>query len=206
MRVLLYGSELSAATAAAALAWVGHQVQWLPHADAPWSALSQVDWLRSEPQLMAHLEQGLVEGTLQVIDQLKDAVIPEVIWLALSPAQRNSASTLVEDSLLADQQGIVLINNSTFPVGETERLHALMGTQHTSVALPDTLEEGRAWDSFTRPSRRLLGCDDATGEQVTRELLRAFNRRSEVFQCMPRRAASLPSWRLTACSLRASVI
>jgi UDPglucose 6-dehydrogenase len=191
MQVLLYGSELSAATAAAALAWVGHRVQWLPHADAPWSALSQVDWLRSEPQLMTHLEQGLAEGTLQVIEQLEDAAIPEVIWLALSPSQRSSASTLLENPLLADQRGIVLINNSTFPVGETERLHAMMGAQHTSVALPDTLEEGRAWDSFTRPTRRLLGCDDATGEQVTRELLRAFNRRSEVFQCMPRRAAEL---------------
>lgn len=191
MRVLLYGSELSAATAAAALAWVGHQVQWLPHADAPWSLLSKVNWLRSEPQLMNHLEQGLADGTLQVIEQLENADIPEVIWLALSPAQRSSASVLLEDPLLADQHGIVLINNSTFPVGETERLHALMGAQHTSVALPDTLEEGRAWDSFTRPTRRLLGCDDAPGEQVTRELLRAFNRRSEVFQCMPRRAAEL---------------
>nr|WP_298056116.1 nucleotide sugar dehydrogenase [uncultured Halomonas sp.] len=195
MRVLLYGSELSAATAAAALSWVGHQVQWLPHADTPWSTLSQVDWLRSEPQLSAHLEQGLADGTLQVIEQLADATTPEVIWLALSPAQRGAASALLEhvfeDMQLADQHGIVLINNSTFPVGETERLHTLMGAQHTSVALPDTLEEGRAWESFTRPTRRLLGCDDATGEQVTRELLRAFNRRSEVFQCMPRRAAEL---------------
>ena len=31
MRVLLHGSELSAATAAAALAWVGHHVDWLLH-------------------------------------------------------------------------------------------------------------------------------------------------------------------------------
>ncbi|WP_336273081.1 nucleotide sugar dehydrogenase [Vreelandella indica] len=191
MRVLLYGSELSAATAAAALAWVGHQVQWLPHADAPWSVLSEVDWLRSEPHLMTHLEQGLAEGTLQLIEQIDDAAIPEVVWMALSPSQRSSASALLEAPLLANQHGIVLINNSTFPVGETERLHTLMGGQHSSVALPDTLEEGRAWDSFTRPTRRLLGCDDATGEQVTRELLRAFNRRSEVFQCMPRRAAEL---------------
>lgn len=191
MQVLLYGSELSAATAAAALAWVGHRVQWLPHADAPWSTLSQEDWLRSEPYLMTQLEQGLAEGSLQVIERLEDAVVPEVIWMALSPAQRSAASELLDTPLLADQHGIVLINNSTFPVGETERLHTLMGTQHTSVALPDTLEEGRAWDSFTRPTRRLLGCDDATGEQVTRELLRAFNRRSEVFQCMPRRAAEL---------------
>lgn len=191
MRVLLHGSELSAATAAAALAWVGHQVDWLLHEDMPWSSLAQVDWLRREPSLMAQLEQALASGQLRVIETLDSSHAPDVVWLALSPSQRDSARRLLNSSTFADYQGGVLINNSTFPVGETERLHALMGHQHSRVALPDTLEEGRAWSAFTRPVRWLLGCDDAHGEQVTRELLRAFNRRSEVFQRMPCRAAEL---------------
>lgn len=191
MRVLLHGSELSAATAAAALAWVGHQVDWLLHEDMPWSSLAQVDWLRREPSLMAQLEQALASGQLRVIETLDSSHAPDVVWLALSPSQRDSARHLLNSSTFADYQGGVLINNSTFPVGETERLHALMGHQHSRVALPDTLEEGRAWSAFTRPVRWLLGCDDAHGEQVTRELLRAFNRRTEVFQRMPCRAAEL---------------
>ncbi|MGO2147372.1 MULTISPECIES: nucleotide sugar dehydrogenase [Halomonas] len=191
MRVFLYGSELSAVTAASALAWVGHQVEWLPHQSAPWTVLSQVDWLRSEPELMPHIEQGLADGTLVLINDVSQASSADVVWLALSPSQRNDASTLLQQSELCLQQGAVLINNSTFPVGETERLDDLMRGQHSSVALPDTLEEGRAWASFTRPTRWLLGCDDAHGEHVARELLRAFNRRQEVFQPMPRRAAEL---------------
>ncbi|WP_447957992.1 nucleotide sugar dehydrogenase [Vreelandella sp. EE7] len=190
MRVLLHGSELSAATAAAALAFVGHRVDWLLHEDSPWEAVSERDWLRREPELMAHISQALDQGTLRIIDQLDDADATEVIWLALSPNQRQAADTLI-DALTFQVPRVVLVNNSTFPVGDTERLHALMGEQHSSVALPDTLEEGRAWESFTRPTRWLLGCDDAQGEQVIRELLRAFNRRRDVFQLMPRRAAEL---------------
>lgn len=191
MRVLLHGSELSAATAAAALAWVGHQVEWLLHESAPWPQLLKADWLRSEPELMTHIEQALASGTLRIIEAPEQAHSPDVVWLALSPNQRQAAKALLEASIFERHSGAVLINNSTFPVGETEQLHALMGPQHSRVALPDTLEEGRAWLSFTRPSRWLLGCDDATGEQVARELLRAFNRRNDVFQRMPCRAAEL---------------
>lgn len=191
MRVIVYGSELSAATAAAALAWVGHRVVWLPHPDVPWSALSQLGWLKREPQLIDQLQHAQEEGNLQIIEQLDQTSAPDVVWLALSPSQRQDAHAWLQSPLFAGHQGSVLVNNSTFPVGETERLHAVFGAQHASVALPDTLEEGRAWKAFTRPSRWLLGCDEAVGEQRVRELLRAFNRRSEVFQRMPKRAAEL---------------
>ncbi|MCP1367207.1 UDP-glucose/GDP-mannose dehydrogenase family protein, partial [Halomonas sp. BBD48] len=45
--------------------------------------------------------------------------------------------------------------------------------------------------AFTRPTRWLLGCEDDWAEDQVRELLRAFNRRAELFQRMPRRAAEL---------------
>ncbi|WP_252108753.1 MULTISPECIES: nucleotide sugar dehydrogenase [unclassified Halomonas] len=190
MRVLLYGSELSAATAAAALAFVGHRIDWLLHEDAPWGVISTLDWLRREPELMAHIDQAFEQQTLRIVTSIDEAAPMDVVWLALSPEQRRSADALLSAPLFREHRA-VLINNSTFPVGDTERLTALMGEQHGSVALPDTLEEGRAWASFTRPTRWLLGCDEAQGEQIARELLRAFNRRRDVFQLMPRRAAEL---------------
>ena len=193
MRVLIHGSELAAATAAAALSWVGHRVTWLPHASAGWSALSTSGWLTSEPALMERLEEGLGQGSLHVVADERDAVDGElfdVLWLAVSPDQRQSAADSVERLMAGLCPGAVLVNNSTFPVGETEQLESrLDGCQ--AVALADLLEEGRAWDTFTRPSRWLLGCDDDAAERQVRELLRAFNRRREVFQRMPRRAAEL---------------
>lgn len=195
MRILIYGSELGAATAAAALSWVGHRVSWLPHASQPWSTLSQADWLRREPWLFEQIQQSLDNGHLCLLDS-PDATggalaSADALWLSLSPDQRGDAAELLEHPAIQRCTGLTLVNNSTFPVGETEQLEQRLGAGHQCVALPDMLEEGRAWTTFTRPSRWLLGCDDDRSERQIREILRAFNRRSEVFQRMPRRAAEL---------------
>ncbi|KAA0013467.1 UDP-glucose/GDP-mannose dehydrogenase family protein [Billgrantia pellis] len=193
MRIELHGSELAAATAAAALSWVGHQVHWVPHETMRWPALRAADWLRREPDLLARLEDGLEQGTLTVANG-KD-IAPQrvdILWLALSPEQREEAGELAARVAERQEGPLTLINNSTFPVGETERLEArLKDGDRRAVALVDMIEEGRAWASFTRPGRWLLGCDDEGAEAQVRELLRAFNRRRDVIQLMPRRAAEL---------------
>lgn len=193
MRILIHGSELAAATAAAALASVGHRVTWLPHAEAPWSALREASWLKREPRLLGQLEESREAGSLELADALSDCPLAqlEVVWLAVSPGQRLDLAGLLEELAGRHPGGLVLVNNSTFPVGETERLEMQLEGRGRAVALPDLLEEGRAWETFTRPSRWLLGCDDASAEIRVRELLRAFNRRSDVIQSMPRRAAEL---------------
>ncbi|MBB3189139.1 UDP-glucose/GDP-mannose dehydrogenase family protein [Halomonas cerina] len=194
MRILIHGSEMAAATAAAALSWVGHRVAWMPHAAADWSTLSASGWLASEPQLLAHLEEGLEEGSLRLLTPSSEGIFEdpvECLWLSLSPEQRVDAAAFAEQAAGWLAEEAVLVNNSTFPVGETELLEARLGAGCRAVALADMLEEGRAWETFTRPSRWLLGCDDDGAEHRVRELLRAFNRRREVFQRMPRRAAEL---------------
>ncbi|MBZ0330375.1 UDP-glucose/GDP-mannose dehydrogenase family protein [Halomonas sp. ANAO-440] len=193
MRLEIHGSELAAATAAAALSWVGHQVHWVPHDSLPWPRLLEADWLKREPDLMAGIREGRELGTLTVegIDSAKPGDI-DILWLALSPEQRDEAGELVEQAAARHASDMMLVNNSTFPVGETERLETRLGSpKGRSVALVDMLEEGRAWASFTRPGRWLLGCDDDHAEAQVRELLRAFNRRRDVVQRMPRRAAEL---------------
>ncbi|MBB3140942.1 UDP-glucose/GDP-mannose dehydrogenase family protein [Halomonas organivorans] len=193
MRVLVHGSELAAATAAAALAWVGHRVVWWPHGSADWPTLAKSGWLTSEPQLMARLEEGREHGHLRILgpEERPDDERFEVLWLALSPEQREAGRATVAELSSLLTADAVLVNNSTFPVGETDRLAACLGNGRFAVALADLLEEGRAWEAFTRPSRWLLGCDERDAERRVRELLRAFNRRREVFQRMPRRAAEL---------------
>ncbi|WP_163557123.1 UDP-glucose/GDP-mannose dehydrogenase family protein [Halomonas sp. NO4] len=192
MRIEIRGSELAAATAAAALSWVGHRVHWVPHQSMPWSALQHADWLAREPELRARLAEGREQGALTVDgSEPREPGAADVLWLALSPEQRGDADGLVAEVTRDRSRPLLLVNNSTFPVGETERLEGNLGEAARAVALVDTLEEGRAWESFTRPGRWLLGCDDNWAESQVRELLRAFNRRRDVFQRMPRRAAEL---------------
>ncbi|GAB2799569.1 nucleotide sugar dehydrogenase [Halomonas shantousis] len=192
MRVVVHGSELAAATAAAALSSVGHQVSWWPHPDFPWSSLSNAEWLIREPGLKAQIDDSLSSGMLNLVDDISTQADAEIHWLALAPDQRDAAETYVARVPGKQSTPLVVINNSTFPVGQTERLEALLGhAGQVAVALPDMLEEGRAWQTFTRPSRWLLGSEDEWATQQLRELLRAFNRRNEIFQRMPRRAAEL---------------
>ncbi|MEQ5802149.1 nucleotide sugar dehydrogenase [Halomonas sp. H10-9-1] len=193
MRVLVHGSELSAATAAAALSWVGHEVTWLPHADQSWPTLRGADWLIREPRLLDQLEAGLADASLRLATSAEEALQrpQEVVWLSLSPEQRGDLDGLFDALGSHGGPSRLLVNHSTFPVGETERLESRLGQGSHAVALSDMIEEGRAWETFTRPGRWLLGVDDAGAEAQVRELLRAFNRRREVIQCMPCRAAEL---------------
>lgn len=192
MKVVIHGSELSAATAAAALSWVGHDVCWQP-LDRRWSELKDSDWLIREPSVLQRLTEAMEAGHLTLERNSEvDGPDIDVLWLALSPTQRDNASRLVEENASRLADGAIIVNNATFPVGDTERLESVLEGQNvTSVALPDTLEEGRAWETFTRARSWLLGCDDDHAERQVRELMRAFNRRHEVFKRMPRRAAEL---------------
>src|SRR5690554_7300528 len=171
MRVLIHGSELAAATAAAALASVGHHVSWWLHAETPWETLAHAGWLRREPRLLAQLEESRETGSLTLLDELAGCPLAdqEVVWLAVSPGQRSDLGELLEALAAGHPGGLVLVNNSTFPVGETERLEGQLSGRGHSVALPDLLEEGRAWDTFTRPSRWLLGCDEPDAEARVRD-------------------------------------
>ncbi|WIX34657.1 nucleotide sugar dehydrogenase [Salinicola sp. JS01] len=192
MRVVVHGSELAAATAAAALCSVGHQVTWMPHAEFPWESLSRADWLVSEPGLKDQILAGEASGQLTIVDRVGPESDAEVHWLALSPDQREAAERYVEEVPGRQTTPLVIVNNSTFPVGQTEKLEAQLGhASQIAVALPDRLEEGRAWDTFTRPAHWLLGSEDEWATQQIRELLRAFSRRHEVYQLMPRKAAEL---------------
>ncbi|HET8790435.1 MAG TPA: nucleotide sugar dehydrogenase [Modicisalibacter sp.] len=192
MRIIVHGSELAAVTAAAALSSVGHQVDWWPHEDAPWEQLAQADWLAREPGVPDQLEASRQGGSLRLIGSLESLGEVDIAWLALAPDQREAAERFVDGVAQRQDSPLVVVNNSTFPVGQTESLEGLLRhASQVAVVLPDMLEEGRAWQVFTRPTRWLLGCEDDWAADQVRELLRAFNRRAEVFQRMPRRAAEL---------------
>jgi UDPglucose 6-dehydrogenase len=77
-------------------------------------------------------------------------------------------------------------------VGAAERLRdvsqQVRGTL-ALVALPDLIQEGNAFLTFTRPDSILLGCEDREVESLLRELLRPFNRRKDVIRVMSLREA-----------------
>ena len=120
MRVNVYGSELSAAVAAAALSSVGHQVVWCPHPDFPWHSLESAEWLIREPGLKEQIDTGCRSGLLTIAETPAHGEV-DIHWLALAPDQRDAAEAYVADVPATQSTPLVVINNSTFPVGHTER-------------------------------------------------------------------------------------
>ncbi|MFT6917006.1 MAG: UDPglucose 6-dehydrogenase [Motiliproteus sp.] len=208
MRVSVYGSGLTALVTAWALADVGNEVRVLPG-----SATSQADLLRlalpfDEPGLSERLQQQLNSGRLQWAETEARAFMHgEIHCLALETDELAFAEDLVARLALAASIPITLINQSTFPVGSTERLQQLMckraeqgldlqglDPQVACLSLPSFLQEGAAIQNFTRPSRILLGTDSDSGLARARELLRPFNRNYDQWLLMSTREAEFSKY------------
>ena len=192
MQITVYGDTLCAQVTATAMAQTGHQVNWCVVEPASRDRLAQGLPLFREQGLDRFFAEQLESGRLITgfwEDVPRD--IPDAVFLALQPGEQGVAEALV--SRLASSSGCgVIVNQTVGPVGSSELLRDMIkqiDTRAVLVALPDLIQEGNAFQTFTRPDSILLGCEDGEGEALVRELLRPFNRRKDVIQVMSLREA-----------------
>ncbi|WP_421869919.1 UDP-glucose dehydrogenase family protein [Motiliproteus sp.] len=208
MRVSVYGSGLTALVTAWALADVGNEVLLWPGRQETLRKLRQLVLGFDEPGLKDRLKEQLITGRLLAAETEKHAFHHgQVHCLAYESNDQHRAETLCERLARQAETPIVLLNQSTFPVGTTERLQHMMQQQRsgesgsvTCLALPSFLQEGAAIQGFTRPQRILLGSDscgtgaDEVGLKRVQELLRPFNRNHERWLRMSTREAEFTKY------------
>ncbi|MZR62133.1 UDP-glucose/GDP-mannose dehydrogenase family protein [Alcanivorax sp. DP30] len=192
MQITVYGDTLCAQVTATAMAQTGHQVNWCVVEPASRERLAQGRPLFREQGLDRLCADQLESGRLTTgfWDDAPSG-IPDAVFLALLPGQEAVAEQLVKT--LAGSTGCgVIVNQTVGPVGTAEQLRTILKSvdpRAVLVALPDLIQEGNAFQTFTRPDSILLGCEDGEGEGMVRELLRPFNRRKDVIQVMSLREA-----------------
>ena len=192
MHITVYGDTLCAQVTATAMAQTGHQVNWCVVEPASRERLAQGRPLFREQGLDRLFADQLESGRLTTC--FWEDVPPEgasAVFLALQPGQRGVAEELIK-SLVHSHGCGVIVNQTVGPVGSAELLRDIakqIDPGAVLVALPDLIQEGNAFQTFTRPDSILLGCDDGEGEALVRELLRPFNRRKDVIQVMSLREA-----------------
>lgn len=192
MQITVYGDTLCAQVTATAMAQTGHQVLWCVVEPASRDSLKHGKALFREQGLdrlyLDQLESGRL--TTGFWDDAP-ATDPGAAFLALLPGQEAVADQLV--ATLAASAGCgVIVNQTVGPVGTAEQLRTVakqVNSDSVLVALPDLIQEGNAFQTFTRPDSILLGCEEGEGELLVRELLRPFNRRKDVIQVMTLREA-----------------
>lgn len=192
MHIDVFGDTLCATVSAGMFASTGHEVRWFLPEGRVWQALDQGEVAYREPGLRELLDEQRQAGRLECrpLEQL-DGALAGVVFMALQPGSLELAREVTE-SVARDGSWRVLVNQSVFPVGTTEALQAALeaaGSPAPVVSLPETLQEGAAMETFSRPGHILLGCNDERAEELLREILRPFNRRRDVIQLMlPREA------------------
>lgn len=203
MHLVVAGSSLCAQVTAAALASTGHEVLLYVDEARHLHSLEQGNSLWREPGLDAFLSEQLNSGRLTVSLNYKPSNNPQRIFLAMAPNQQDEAALLIQKLAKVPEADVLLINQSTFPVGTTEYLEALLQTSGSSsakrfaVSLPDLMQEGSAIAGFTRPNHLLLGSSSDWAEAEVREILRPFNRRRDNLMVMTPREAEFTKLAIT---------
>ncbi len=209
MRVSVYGCNLTGLVTAWALADVGNEVLLLPGAGESLTDLRRLVLTFDEPGLKDRLKQQLAGGRLQLAETEHQAFIHgEIHCLALDSDALEFAEQLLQRLAVTATTPIIVINQSTFPVGTTESLQRAMRQARSDAALdstatlgqvaclslPSFLQEGAAVQGFLRPQRILLGSDNGAGLKEARELLRPFNRSNEQWLLMSTREAEFTKY------------
>lgn len=187
MRIDVFGDRLCSAVTAAALAQTGNRVRWRVPQGRVLAGMRAGEVIFREPGLPELIHEQMAAGRLECLgmDDERGDLAP-VVFMALQPGSLALAEELVA-AVAGEPRCRLLVNQSTFPVGTTDRLQQRLEHGNSDarvVCLPDMIQEGVALASFVRSDHILLGCDDAAAEREIREILRPFNRRRDVIQVM----------------------
>lgn len=196
MHLDIYGDTLTALVTAATLSSTGHVVTLRVPAGSVADELAAGKTPFQEPGLDAMLDEQRRAGRLR---QGSAEAIPEdkveALFFAVSPADLAFVESVVDRLALRRGQGWLVVNQSNFPVGASEKLQQRLRNGDPAddtravICMPEMLQEGAALQSFTRPAHLLIGCDSEWAEQQIREIFRPFIRLRDSVRIMHPREA-----------------
>jgi len=191
MLIAIWGDELGAWVAAVELARTGNHV--LIQHPSPGESSH-----RAEPGLMAGLTAATENNRIRLCSY-QDALQAPWHWLASHPSNTELAEQLCDDLHKSGPDNLVLINQSNFGIGASDRLHARLDQRRNQavICLPDTLQQGQALQQFASPETLLVGCEDDHARLGIQALLRPFSSRLQQIQWMSRREAEFSKFAIS---------
>ncbi|MEA3406151.1 MAG: nucleotide sugar dehydrogenase [Pseudomonadota bacterium] len=208
MKVSVFGCELSGLVTAGALAQTGNKVVAMPIGTAKVEELRRAELPRDEPGLDQLIKNQLDEGNLSFEEDWKHGIESgEILILSMPSWRLDRAEEVIECIGEYAQDDVLVVNQSSFPIGTADRFEAKLKlafaerglvAKASVVAMPEFISEGSALNDFTRPDRVVLGSNDETCINRIKDLMRPFNRVTDQVKIMSTRAAEYTKYAVNA--------
>ena len=190
MKVVIWGSELTAWVTAAALAQTGNDVYLVSSSQITDPITLMGSSIRNEPGLRDLVLDGFEQKRIRLV-QMRTALGIQAHVLSMNPSEFDNAYRIVEQLAEKAEGPLLLINQSHFGVGATDRLQALLDQRKKQIAVyfAENISEGEALERVRNPKSLILGSDDEAATLTVKALFKPFSKQLEhIFVMRPREA------------------
>jgi len=208
MKVSVFGCELSGLVTAGLLAHTGNEVMALPVGNVKVDDLEKGILPRQEPGLDQLIANQYQEGRLTFEADWQAGIVHGNVYILSMPSWRaDRAERVIEEIGKTARKDVVVVNQSTFPVGTADRFQASIKLAFAQrglvakaavVSMPEFISEGSAINDFSKPSRVILGSSDQDAIRLLRDLMRPFNHVTDQVKIMSTRAAEYTKYAVNA--------
>jgi UDPglucose 6-dehydrogenase len=190
MKIAVWGNELTAWVTAAALAQAGNDISFVSNSKITDPITLMGSGIHNEPGLRDLVTDGFENKRIRLV-QTRTAIGIQAHVLSMNPSEFEQAHSIVEQLASKAEGPLLIINQSHFGVGATDRLQALLDRRKKQVAVyfAENISEGEALDRIRNPKSLIVGSDDEAATLTLKALFKPFSTRLDHFFVMSPREA-----------------
>jgi UDPglucose 6-dehydrogenase len=175
VKLAIWGDELTAWATAGALAQTGNDVNFVSNSRITDPITLMGSSIRNEPGLRDLVCDEVEHRHLRFV-QTRTALGIQTHVLSMNPNQFADAREIVEKLAARNDGPLLIINQSHFGVGATDRLQALLDRRKKQIVVyfAENVSEGEALERIRRPKNLIIGCDDEAARLTVEALFRPF--------------------------------
>ena len=161
MKIVIWGNELTAWVTAAALAQAGNDIYLVSNSQITDPITLMGSSIHNEPGLRDLVIDGFEQKRIRLV-QTRTALGIQAHVLSMNPGEFEDAYRIVEQLAEKAEGPLLVINQSHFGVGATDRLQALLDQRKKQVAVyfAENISEGEALERIRKPKSLILVRDD----------------------------------------------
>ena len=190
MKLAIWGHELTAWATAGALARSGNDVYFVSRSQIKDPITLMGSSIRNEPGLRDLIEDEFASKRMRFA-QVRTALGIQTHVLSMNPSQFDEAEKIVGEIAAKAEGPVLIINQSHFGVGASDRLQALLDRRKKQVVVyfAENISEGEALQRIRSPKSMVIGCSDEAARLTVEALFRPFTTQLEqMFVMSPKEA------------------